>query len=261
MSAGDDDRMARAGDYVLGLMDEAEHARAEADMTTDAGFRAAVDRLSARMASLDDTAGRDPVPDGLWTAVAARLDDAPADAPPAAASSAGPSPAGGSPAAVQSPPAAPVVDLAARRSRPAAWRPALMAAGIAAALGVGYLAGSTLSPRPRPVVVVVLDTPDAVPGAIFEAFADDTVRIVPLQDFAVPDGKTLQVWTLYDPAVGPVSLGTLPRAVPAVLRGPAQPRPRADQLYEITLEPAPGSPTGKPTGPILVKGFARRPPG
>lgn len=243
-----DDRMVRAGDYVLGLMDEAERLRAEADMATDADFRAAVDLLAARMAALDDTAVPEPVADRLWAGIEARLDEAPAKASPS------PEPTG------RSPSAAPVADLAARR-RQSAWRPALMAASIAAALGVGYLAGATLSPRPQPVVVVVLDTPDAVPGAIFEAFADDTVRIVPLQDFAVPEGKTLQVWTLYDQAIGPVSLGTLPSAMPAVLRGPDQPLPRADQLYEITLEPAPGSPTGKPTGPILVKGFARRPPG
>ena len=78
----------------------------------------------------------------------------------------------------------------------------------------------------------------------------------------MPEGQTMQVWTLYDPAVGPVSLGTLGRdAAEVVLQGPHLPRPKADQLYEITLEPAPGSPTGKPTGPILVKGFAKRPAG
>ena len=69
------------------------------------------------------------------------------------------------------------------------------------------------------------------------------------------------VWTLYDPAVGPVSLGTLPEAKVATLGGQAFPVPVAEQLYEITLEPAPGSPTGKPPGPILVKGFAKRPAG
>jgi anti-sigma-K factor RskA len=242
----EENRLARAGDYVLGLMDEAERLRAEADMAADPAFRAEVDRLASRMAALDDTAGRDPVPETLWATIEARLDDAPADEQPETSVS-------------QPPRAAPVVDLASRRPR--VWRPALMAASIAAALGIGYLAGSSLSPRPQPVVVVVLDTPDAVPGAIFEAFADDTVRIVPLQDFAVPEGKTLQVWTLYDQAVGPVSIGTLPAATPAVLRGPSQPLPQAEQLYEITLEPAPGSPTGKPTGPIIVKGFAKRPPG
>ena len=30
--------------------------------------------------------------------------------------------------------------------------------------------------------------------------------------------------------------------------------PRVDQLFEITLEPASGSPTGRPTGPVLFKG-------
>ena len=32
------------------------------------------------------------------------------------------------------------------------------------------------------------------------------------------------------------------------------PPPGPDQLFEITLEPAGGSPTGRPTGPILFKG-------
>jgi anti-sigma-K factor RskA len=72
----------------------------------------------------------------------------------------------------------------------------------------------------------------------------------------------MQVWTLYDQEVGPVSLGTIGRdAAEVTLQGPRLPRPKPDQLYEITLEPSPGSPTGKPTGPILVKGFARQPAG
>jgi hypothetical protein len=32
------------------------------------------------------------------------------------------------------------------------------------------------------------------------------------------------------------------------------PPPGPDQLFEITLEPAAGSPTGRPTGPVLFKG-------
>ena len=32
------------------------------------------------------------------------------------------------------------------------------------------------------------------------------------------------------------------------------PPPKPDQLFELTLEPATGSPTGRPTGPILFKG-------
>ena len=123
-----------------------------------------------------------------------------------------------------------------------------------------YFGGWLSASPPQPVVIVVLETPENLPGAVFEAFADNSVRVVPLQDFQVPEGQILQVWTLYDPEVGPVSLGTLPRAEVSVLEGPPQPPPVAEQLYEITLEPAPGSPTGLPTGPILVKGLAKRLP-
>jgi anti-sigma-K factor RskA len=45
-----------------------------------------------------------------------------------------------------------------------------------------------------------------------------------------------------------------------ILQGPQQPLPAGGQLYEITLEDAPRSATGRPTGPILVKGFATIPP-
>jgi anti-sigma-K factor RskA len=67
----------------------------------------------------------------------------------------------------------------------------------------------------------------------------------------------MQVWTLPSREMGPMSLGLLEDAHSATLRGPALPRPQDAQLYEITLEQAGGSPTGRPTGPILAKGFAK----
>ena len=71
--------------------------------------------------------------------------------------------------------------------------------------------------------------------------------------------KVKFVWTLPDADTGPVSLGTLGMAADTRLAGPELPLPGAGQLYEITLEPAPRSPTGRPTGPILAKGFAKPP--
>lgn len=136
-----------------------------------------------------------------------------------------------------------------------------MAASLLVAGGLGYLVGMFSATPGRPVVVVVLQTPELTPGAVFEAFADNSVRIIPLEDFVVPDGKVMEVWTLYDRTVGPVSLGTLARSETTTLGSHGFPVPAAEQLYEITLEPSPGSPTGKPTGPILVKGFAKRPAG
>lgn len=231
-----EDRLARAGDYVLGLLSDAERAEVDRAMETDAALRDAVARFTGNMQALDDTVAPEAPSGGLWPAIAAAV-------------AATPQVNGAAPAG------------APARSRPSRkpWQPLLMAASVLVAAGIGYVARGIVTPVPAPVVVVVLQNPDQTPGAIFEAFADDTVRIVPLEDFAVPEGKILQVWTLYDADVGPVSLGTLPRAEPAVLKGPEQPLPKSEQLYEITLEPAPGSPTGKPTGPILVKGFAQLP--
>jgi anti-sigma-K factor RskA len=109
------------------------------------------------------------------------------------------------------------------------------------------------------MIAVLLNESDATPGAIVEAFADDSVRLVPLEQFDVPSGQVLQVWTLPDPQTGPVSLGTFADPASIRLSGPDLPAPNAGQLYEITLEPSPGSPTGRPTGPVLVKGYAKAP--
>jgi anti-sigma-K factor RskA len=109
------------------------------------------------------------------------------------------------------------------------------------------------------VIAVLLQSDGVTPAAIVEAFGDNSVHLVPLVDFDVPAGRVLQVWTLPDVETGPVSLGTLDRAREVQFPGPALPGPRDGQLYEITLEPSPGSPTGRPTGPILVKGLARPP--
>jgi anti-sigma-K factor RskA len=108
------------------------------------------------------------------------------------------------------------------------------------------------------VIAVLLDS-EANPGVIVEALDGDRVRIVPLVDIPVPEGRALEVWTKPDPDGGPVSLGLMRAANEASLGGFDLPSPDADQLYEITLEPASGSPVGRPTGPVLYKGFAKIP--
>lgn len=245
---GGEDITARAGNYVLGLLAEDEQRQAEIDIERDAAFRDAVSAAAAQFYKLDLTAVPETVPAQLWDRISQRVATMPQEPVEKTAG------------------VAQVVPInTARRVGPASlggWRGLAVAASLAAACGIGYFGAVATTTVPQPVVVVVLNTSDNVPGAVFEAFADDSVRIVPLEDFTVPEGQTMQVWTLYDPAVGPVSLGTIGRDVTEVrLQGPHLPLPKPDQLYEITLEPAPGSPTGKPTGPILVKGFARQPAG
>lgn len=70
------ERGKRAGNYILGLMDEAERERAERDLEFDPAFRDAVIRLADEMHLFD----RAEVPDDggeRWKLVAARISELP----------------------------------------------------------------------------------------------------------------------------------------------------------------------------------------
>lgn len=223
------------GEYVLGLLGPEANTAVERRMEIDPDFRNAVEQFATSMHALDQTAKPESVPGDLWGKIEANLKQYPLAKTESAEN---------------------VIDIS-RFWR--SWHKAAIAASLLLGLGIGFAGGWFISSTPEPVVLVVLDTENNTPGAVFEAFADNSVRVIPLQNFEVPEGKILQVWTLYNKDVGPVSLGTLSRAETARLGAQPLPVPVDNQLYEITLEPAPGSPTGKPTGPILVKGFAKRP--
>ncbi len=232
-----EDRLALAGDYVLGLLDETERADFERRSAEDPELAAITATLAQRMQALDDTAAPAAYDAGLWARIEQQLDGKPAAAATAT-----------------------ILPLKPPRPRSALpqWLP--LAASVVVALGVGYIAGATLEQdEPPTVIAIMLNQTDGSPAVIVEAFADDSVHLVPLESFTAPAGQVLQVWTLPDVATGPVSLGTLDATQDVRLDGPHLPVPQDGQLYEITLEPAPGSPTGRPTGPILVKGFARAP--
>jgi anti-sigma-K factor RskA len=92
------------------------------------------------------------------------------------------------------------------------------------------------------------------PGAVVHAFASGRVVLVPLTTINVPEGRALEVWTLPSRERGPVSVGLMSQARTVQLNLKDLTAPGVGQLFEITLEPASGSPTGRPTGPVLFKG-------
>ncbi|RWM23040.1 hypothetical protein [Mesorhizobium sp.] len=75
--ASEGDRIARAGDYVFGLMDERERARAERDLEIDPAFRDAVLRLAERMRALDPAGPSNTAPNERWNLVQRRLGELP----------------------------------------------------------------------------------------------------------------------------------------------------------------------------------------
>lgn len=229
---------ALAGDYALGLMSGTEAALFETLMQRDPALAAEVALLNDRLLPLDLSAPPAALPEGFAEGLRARLREAETGGDPAPGAWAGTETGG-----------------AANLNR-APWR---RRAGLAAALVIGValgLLGAAQRPAPQPIVVAVLLDDQGQPRAVIEDYGNDTAQIRFVSDVEVPPGTSIEAWTLPSQDLGPVSLGVLDGARAAILRGPDLPRPADAQLYEITLEPLGGSPTGRPTGPIIAKGLA-----
>lgn len=227
MNEDDLDRL--AAEHVIGLLDAPEQALAERLAATDASFAARVASWQARLAEFDETAPRlEPGP-ALWTRIEASL--------------------GTRPAAARKP-----GRLAGLWDSLGFWRGAGLAAAFAClvlAVGLGF---AVREAQRKPALVAVMLDPNGQPAGLVNVRADGRAELVPLRDIKAPDGRVMEIWTLWDRARGPVSLGTLASARNITLPLDALPRTSPDQIFEITLEPAGGSPTGRPTGPVVMKG-------
>lgn len=71
------DRMARASNYVLGLMDDEGRERAERDLERDGDFRDAVVEIAERMHLFDIRKPPGTLPQTMWETISARIADMP----------------------------------------------------------------------------------------------------------------------------------------------------------------------------------------
>ncbi len=111
----------------------------------------------------------------------------------------------------------------------------------------------------QPAYMVVLVAPqERTAGYVVQASLNRKLTLTPLQGVAVPGNKALQFWTKGTDWRAPVSLGLVQPNQSVKLTLDQLPQVQQDQLFEITLEPQAGSPTGKPTGPVLYIGKAVR---
>jgi anti-sigma-K factor RskA len=210
-----EERDALAGEYVLGTLEAREAAQVLALMERDADFAATVARWEARLAPLMLLARPEAPPPALWARIAETLE----------------------------PSAKP------RR----AWRfPWPVFGSASAALAAGLAAFLVLRPAPEPALMTVLLTSQEQPAWIVEA-AGGELRLNPLGAQPVPEGRVRELWVLPQGATAPTSLGLVP-ADGRFTVSPRAVRPEPGMLIEITLEPPGGSPTGRPTGPILFIG-------
>ncbi|MDM0014451.1 anti-sigma factor [Variovorax sp. J22P168] len=232
----DDDLQALAGEYVLGTLPSASRREVEARMTSEPALRAAVQAWEERLHPLVALAEPVEPSAGLWERIDASL-------APRTAAAVAPSAVSGA-------------------TRPgwwhslALWR-GLAGAGFAAAALLAAVLVTRLPDAAGPTFMVVLVAPqDKAPGWVIQTGGARELSLIPLGRITVPADKALQFWTKADGWQGPRSLGLVTPG--QTLRVPLDRLPplEANQLFELTLEPAAGSPIDRPTGPIQYIGRA-----
>lgn len=247
MTSGDhaDDSGLLAGEYVLGIQDAAARAAVERALPVDPALLASVyywqDRLVPLLSRVDPVAADAEA----WSAIEAALTD-PGDAPRSH----------GEPARV-----AAANDDLWRRLRRWQW---MGGAALAASIVLAMLLGvRTLLPQaPAPErYLALLEAPDRSTGWVVEVSAGQRLRLLPMAPTQpAPAGKAYQFWTKPEGAQAPTSLGLVDPQAPTDLPAAMLPALGPRQLFELTLEADTGSPTGRPTGPVLFLGKTVRLP-
>lgn len=232
-----DDFDAIAGEYVLGSLSPAERAEADTRRAGDAAFDAAILAWEDRLAPLLDLSPAVTPPATVYDAIAARLFGA------------GPEQAGQ------------VVDfdrLALRRSL-RRWQTAFAGAmALAAALAVWIVAAPAPSGDHQFVAVLQKDAGStAIVLDVDTLTRKLTIRPVSASS---PSDKSLELWLIAGNGP-PHSLGTVsPTGITRASLSSYDRETIEGATYAVTLEPAGGSPTGKPSSTPILSGHGTSDP-
>jgi len=216
---------ALAAQYALGTLSPRARRRLVHIARRDPRVAQVLSQWELRLASLASAAPPVTPPPRVWDNIAARLG--------LASARAGPS-----------------------RAAFGWWRGLALASSLAAI--VLAIALSTLRPEPAgPSLVVVLAGADARPALVATGSGDArTLTFKAVVPLGVASDRALELWALPEGAA-PRSLGLIPSSGTGAIRVPAAALDRIPALA-VSLEPAGGSPTGAPTGPVLYSGRIER---
>jgi anti-sigma-K factor RskA len=207
-----DDAEGLAAEYVLGTLPLPDRAEAERRLAREPAFAAMVAAWEARLGGLNDGFADAPAPPGIMDRVEARL--------------------------------FPVADRA-RRPVWAVIFGAVTGLGLAVLAAVAFLPVATVGPLP-----VVAELRGDGQALVVAANYDPAARRLTLRQSAggpAGEGQDYQLW-LIPAGQAPVPLGLIRDGDLAV---PIDALPGGATLA-VSLEPAGGSPTGAPTGPVLA---------
>lgn len=221
-----------AAEYVLGTLRGPARRRFQALLPAHPALRVAVRRWEEQLAPLAGSVAPVAPPAQVWTGIEARLF------------------------------ASTAATSAAAAAAPTGWWNALGLwrgfSALATTAAVALLVVATQVPPPQaPIVVVLATNPGAaiVTNASFVASLSADGRALVLKPLNAPTltaAQVLELWSV--PAQGgPRSLGLVraDQATTLLLQTSAT---RGTAAFAVSIEPAGGSPTGAPTGPIVSLG-------
>lgn len=224
-----------AGEYVLGVLSEADRRKVEARMIKDRAFAAMVANWQENLAGFDTDYEEQAPPSRTYSQIEARLFPARTFQQQLLLS-------GG------------------WWNSLALWR-GLAIASFAALLTYASLQSGWIGEAPPSRVLVAQLSGDNNAALGLMARYDTgngRLQIVPVAAKA-DDARSLQLWLVPDGGEAPVSLGILPQTGEGGVDIPAdlQPRLKDGVTFAVSLEPFGGSPTGQPTGPVIASGKAQ----
>lgn len=211
-------RRALAADYAIGLMAPTACRRFERLLAEDRALELELGQWQDALARLATPVPDAPVPERVWKNIKARIEPQRLHVP--------------------------------TRSRARHWlRATALAAAVVLAVGIGMYYN-----RDQAMYSATLVSASNQPAVTIEAF-DQYLQVAPLNLASAPADRSMQLWAI--PAEGaPVSLGLMPEGGKGRISLDESQRKLLGEpiALAISLEPAGGSPTGQPTGPVLYHG-------
>ncbi|WJH42083.1 anti-sigma factor [Aliirhizobium terrae] len=224
-----------AGEYVLGVLSEADRRRVEERMLRDKPFAAMVANWSDNLSGFNGDYTDEAPPPQAFGRIEARLF---------------PTRSFGQ-------------ELA---SAGRWWNSLLLWRGLAfaslaalityASLQSGWIGGQP----PSRVLVAQMSGGDSSPVGLMARYDTGSGRMQVIPVAASADAaRSLELWLVPDGGQPPISLGILPQAGEGAVDIPADMRPRLREgvTFAVSVEPFGGSPTGQPTGPVIASGKAQ----
>jgi anti-sigma-K factor RskA len=224
----DDGAPPSAAEYVLGVLDARERRRCQLRVLRDPEFAREVAFWEERLGGLAQGVASVPPPEGAWARIEAAL---------------------GEEAGAKKPRAGLWQSLAFWRAL-ALGASALAAACLAALIYVGAFAPTGVP------FVAKLDIEGGETGFVAAMSASGgNLTIVPAALLSPQEQKAFELW-LIPAGEKPHSLGLIDPNKPVTVTVPKDllTKVKSDAVLAVSLEPAGGSPTGQPTGPVIANG-------